>query len=142
MLKKHYTTKQREAVLLYLQTMEGEHLTAAQIGEHFKSSEMPISTATVYRCLDQFVADGEVRRYALNGNSSAQFEYITSEVKENKFHLKCENCGRLMHFQCELLEDSLGHLFENHLFKVNMQKSVLYGECEICSSGAVGKKDK
>ena len=141
-MNKNYTTKQREAILLFLRTMQGEHLTASQIVEHFSSSEMPISTATVYRCLERFVANGEIRRYVMNGNSGARFEYITSDVNENKFHLKCENCGRLMHFQCELLEDSLGHLFENHYFKVNMQKSVLYGECEICSLEASGRDDR
>ena len=69
-----YKTKQREALLSYLMTVPGEHVTAADVCSHFRERGASIGTATVYRHLESLVDEGLVGKYIIDGASPACFE--------------------------------------------------------------------
>lgn len=127
-----YKTKQREAVLSYLITCKAEHITAGQISEHFKSIEQPISTATIYRQLDALVKNGMVKKYTLDKNSGACYQYIDNNECQNHYHIKCEACGALYHTQCTLLDGLQQHILTDHDFEIDIGKTVFYGSCKNC----------
>ncbi|MDR0469469.1 MAG: transcriptional repressor, partial [Peptococcaceae bacterium] len=58
-----YHTKQQEAIMRYLVSLNGSHCTAAQIIGYFDQAETPIGRTTVYRHLDQLTESGKIRRY-------------------------------------------------------------------------------
>ena len=66
-----YKTKQREYILAFLQNSEGRHITVAELVRHLQDNATPVGTATVYRTLEQLVEEGMVRKYVLDGKSSA-----------------------------------------------------------------------
>ena len=132
-----YKTKQREELLEYLSMIPGKHITVNDICNHFKREGRNIATATVYRQLEKMVDEGIVKKYIIDANSPACFEYSPEEEEcgpEVCFHCKCEECGRLIHLHCEELEEIKEHLMADHGFFINPLRTVFYGLCEQCVS--------
>jgi len=128
-----YNTKQREAVLAYIASLDGGHVTAARIVEHFENENAPIGRTTIYRHLDKLVESGKIHKYNIDDVSGACFAYVShgTECGEH-FHLKCEDCGELFHLQCDTLSEMQRHILAEHAFKVNTMKTVFYGKCDNC----------
>ena len=133
--KGKYKTKQSEELTAYLRTMPGEHFTAADISDHFRSQGKKIGMTTVYRQLERLVDEGLVNKYFIDENSSACFAYIDPEMHEGRsicYHCRCEKCGRLIHMECGEIEDLNDHLLEHHGFQLDPRRTVFYGICENC----------
>jgi Fur family ferric uptake transcriptional regulator len=129
----NYKTKQQEAILNYIISLQGAHVTVAQIEEFFKREGITIGRTTIYRHLDKLTESGEVRRYITDGISGACYQYIDN--KENcheHIHLKCEDCEELLHLECETLKEMHKHILNKHSFEINALKTVLYGKCYRC----------
>lgn len=131
-----YKTKQREILIGYLKTLPGIHVTANDVCEYFKKQGASIGQSTVYRHLESLVDEGILKKYIIDGNSPACFEYIGADGQEEAglcFHCKCEKCGKLIHLHCKEAEALQLHLFEKHRFQVNPIRTVFYGLCEQCT---------
>ncbi|MBR2592866.1 MAG: transcriptional repressor, partial [Oscillospiraceae bacterium] len=70
-----YNTKQREILLGYLKTVQGEHITAADVCRYFRESGTPIGQSTIYRHLESLVDEGVINKYIIDGITPACFEY-------------------------------------------------------------------
>ena len=57
-----YKTKHKEALMEYLETRRGKHITVAEIRAHFEGQGEPIGTTTLYRQVDALVREGVLRR--------------------------------------------------------------------------------
>ena len=134
--KTTYQTKQKTQVLSYLETIPGQHVTAAQVFKQLSADGCAIGATTVYRCLERLVEEGLVNKYLIDANSPACFEYIGVRAQEETccFHCKCEKCGKLIHLHCEELEEIAGHLSSEHHFKMDPFRTVFYGICEDCNA--------
>ena len=77
--KAPYQTKQMAQLLTYLKTVEGTHVTVADVCSYFKEQGITIGTTTVYRNLEKMVEQGLVAKYNVDGTSSACFEYLGAE---------------------------------------------------------------
>jgi Fur family ferric uptake transcriptional regulator len=129
-----YQTKQGERVLNYLSSLSDSHVTVEEILMHFRSEEVNIGTTTVYRQLDKLVALGLVRRFLIEGSTSAAYQYIAPDSDcDSHFHLKCEDCGTLFHANDEILETIRDHIMAAYAFNINNVKTVYYGKCKACS---------
>ena len=132
-----YKTRQRERLLAYLETVPGKHVTAGDICAHFQSTDCAIGQTTVYRQLERLVAEGLVKKYVIDANSPACYEYQHSGhscVEESCFHCNCETCGRLIHLHCEEMAGIAAHLKEEHGFTLDPLRTVFYGVCECCAN--------
>ncbi|MDR2174402.1 MAG: transcriptional repressor [Synergistaceae bacterium] len=142
-----YNTKQSQAILDYIASLGGSHVTVGQIAGHFESIGFPIGLTTVYRHLDKLVRSGRARRYIMEGVSGScyQYEYAEEDIgvdvharahegSAGHFHLKCEDCGALLHLQCEVLSGLPKRVYEEHSFRIDASKTVFYGKCADCLS--------
>ena len=129
----NYNTKQREAILSYIISRDGTHVTAAQILGYFASEGISISRPTVYRHLEKLTKIGKIRRYTTDGISGACYQYADNGAAcHEHVHLKCEECGKLLHLECDRLNEIQRHLSSRHAFRVNALKTVFYGQCDNC----------
>ena len=133
-----YKTKQREALLSYLMTVPGKHVTAADVCTHFRARGSSIGTATVYRQLENLVDEGLVNKYIIDSSSPACFEFIGRAQcgEEVCFHCKCEKCGRLLHLHCGEMVGIGSHIAEHHGFTIDPIRTVFYGLCDDCRTAA------
>ena len=134
-MKAAYKTKQQDLLFSYLKEMQGKHFTAEDVRAHFEAKKISIGIATIYRQLEKLVAEGKIQKYFIDDHSAACFEYAGEEcdASEQHFHLKCELCGRLIHLECEELEELGGHLKAEHGFVINPLRTVFYGVCTDCA---------
>ena len=143
--KNEYKTKQSEIVLEFLREKTGEHLTVNDIYEHLQKQGLSIGLTTVYRQLEKLVSQGVVKKYILDLNTPACFEYIPSDCAKSHepcFHLKCKICDKLIHLKCEELSEMEDHLMKEHKFMLDSQRTVLYGVCENCRKKLGEKNEK
>jgi len=124
-----YKTRQREAIFSYIEQQKSRYVTASEISEHFKKSGTSIGLTTIYRHLDKLVEKGVITKYNLDGSSSACYK---ANDPEDKFLLKCEDCGSLIRFKCHDLEHLYSHFNKEHNFAINPFKTVFYGKCNQC----------
>ncbi|MCR5760910.1 MAG: transcriptional repressor, partial [Sphaerochaetaceae bacterium] len=68
-----YSTKQSALILSYIETIKG-HFTANDVYEHFRNTDTPVGSATIYRQLDRFIQQGLVNKYVIDENSSCCYE--------------------------------------------------------------------
>lgn len=129
-----YRTRQKEELLAYLVSRQGEHVTAAGIHDDFRSRGETIGMATIYRHLEKLVEEGLVRKFTIGATGGACFEYVGEEAcgADDCFHCKCEICGRLIHLRCEELSDIRGHIRASHGFVLDPMRTVFYGVCDGC----------
>ncbi len=131
-----YKTKQGEIILDYVKSRAGKHISAADIKEYFIKEDISIGLTTIYRHLSKLEEEGKIKKYVLDNSNSACFEYVDSEnsCQEICFHLKCEACDKLIHFDCGFLKDMDKHILEEHEFYLNPKKTVYYGLCKSCKN--------
>ena len=130
-----YKTRQKEILTEYFERVPGVHITANDVCEYFRENGTPIGQSTVYRQLENLVSEGVLNKYIIDANSPACFEFNglkDSPECEACFHCKCERCGRLIHLHCDELKELQGHLLEEHHFKIDPLRTVIYGICEDC----------
>lgn len=137
---RNYNTRQKECILEILKEHQELHITAAELGKRLEEQQTPVGTATIYRFLEQLVEEGLVRKYTLDGKSSACYQYMENGAAcREHFHLKCLNCGTLFHVECEFLTQMQTHIMQHHSFRIDHTKTVLYGYCDTCR-GAISAK--
>ena len=128
-----YHTKRRAELLEYLRQMQGRHVTVNDIRAYFLAQNKSMGTATIYRQLDNLLQEGVVNKYTLDETSAACYEYVDSQhCHDVCFHCKCVSCGTLIHLHCHELEKVRGHLAQEHGFRLDFPRTVLYGLCSAC----------
>lgn len=129
----HYRTKNRDALLSWLQSREGSHVTVNEIHDHFRQEGSSMGVATIYRQLEKLVADGQMRKYVVDSGSAACFEYIGAQEGHARFvHCKCEKCGKILHIEQSEIEGMARLLEEKSGFRLDNVQTVLYGVCGDC----------
>lgn len=134
MQKGNYTTKQKSAILNYLTSTQGQHITVQEIAAHFAAQNAPIGIATIYRHLEAFVQEGCVKKYVLDGNASACFQYDPAGAPlDCCFHFRCQACGQLLHFQNPVLTRFSEAVKHTDALEIDLEQTVFYGTCNRCS---------
>lgn len=127
-----YKTKQRALVEDALMKLNGRHITVEELTEQLALSGKSVGRTTVYRCLEKLVCEGKAQKYASVGESTC-YQYLAETDCHEHFHLKCVDCGRLIHIECEHISELAKHIGDEHGFTVDKLKTVLYGKCKECS---------
>lgn len=133
--KAQYKTRQMKELLSYLESVRGSHVTVNDICTYFESEGITVGTATIYRHLERMVKQGVVVKYVIEGTNSACFEYVGGRADSGQpvsFHCRCEKCGKLIHMQCNEVENFGQHMLEHHDFEMDSLRTVFYGICGEC----------
>ena len=125
-----YNTEKRAKLIEFFKKNIGQALTAEEIcngildGEHGKS--------TVYRLISKLVDDGSVRRISDAKTRKVTYQYIVDGGCSEHLHLKCKDCGILIH-----LDEVTSHILETRILKSEGFTldggALIYGRCEECS---------
>lgn len=131
-MKAEYNTKQRALILDFLKESSA-HVSAKEIALHLEEQGVSVGTATIYRTLDRLCEQGVVRKFVIDERGGACYQYAENGDCSNHFHLKCINCGSLIHIDCDFVAEMEKHFFDDHGFTVSSGKTVIYGVCSACS---------
>lgn len=137
-----YQTRQRRAILDYLNRSRGRYITAGEAAAYFREAGEEVSLTTVYRQLERMAVEGIVRKQHIEGIRGVCFCAADQAggAAADSLTMKCEDCGRIVRIACP----DLGHLYEHfakdHGISVDPQKTVFYGRCDRCGAKAGGGK--
>lgn len=136
--KAPYKTKQMKELLSYLESVRGSYVTVGDICAYFEGEGITVGTATIYRHLERMVKQGRVIKHVFEDTDSACFEYVGEQADSAQpacFHCKCKKCGKLIHMQCNEVENLGQHMLEHHGFEMDSLRTVFYGICGDCREG-------
>jgi Fur family ferric uptake transcriptional regulator len=105
-------------------------LTALEIDRRLSG----VGRATVYRALEQLERLGLIQRVDLGGDA-AGYERV-DPGGHHHHHILCEQCGRVVAFEDDQLEQAIVALAERPDFTVSSHEVTLRGECASCGRAA------
>lgn len=127
----NYETKQSKLVYDFLEKNSQNHFSAEEVYFAIKENGDNIGRTTVYRQLDRLVEEHKARKFFSGDNNACCYQF-ESENCQNHYHLRCSSCGTLIHTECDFLDKLSQHIFNDHSFKIDGSKTVLYGICKNC----------
>ena len=121
------STLPRIKILKLLEGNRDSHLSAEDVYRIMLDNNESIGLATIYRVLTQFEAAGLVLRHHFAERSV--FELADSEHHD---HMVCVECGTIIEFQDDTIEQQQISIAKRHNFKIHDHSLYLYGRCENC----------
>jgi Fur family ferric uptake transcriptional regulator len=106
---------------------QGCALTALEIDRRLPE----VGRATVYRALEQLESLSLIQRVEVGGDA-AGYERVDPSGHHHH-HIVCEQCGRVVAFEDDRLEQAIVALAERPDFKVSRHEVTLRGQCARCS---------
>lgn len=135
MQRSGYNTKQRRLIIDFLKENKSNSVSAKELHGYLIENETKVNITTVYRLLDKLVKKGELMKFTSDDGKSSCYKYVddTANCHEH-LHLKCSQCGKIVHLDCDYMEDIIKHISNCHNFDLRCENSVLYGKCKDCKS--------
>ena len=121
-MKEEYNTKQRSIIVDYLKLKNKEFINVDNIVEYIKSNKLNISQATIYRTLKNL--EDEEKVIVEIRNLTKYYQYVENNC-DNHFHLKCEKCGELIHYESDNAYKINSQILKELKFKIDT-KSILH----------------
>lgn len=127
------TAQRREILLLAWGTHE--HFTADQMDSWVRARDAFVSRATVYRTLGLLVEGGFLATID-RGHGQTLYEHILGHSHHD--HMLCLDCGRIIEFRCEEIEELQLRMAARHHFRIQRHTLRLEGLCARCQITADG----
>ncbi|MEE2678820.1 MAG: transcriptional repressor [Myxococcota bacterium] len=119
-------TKQREAILEVFLSLKG-HVTGEELYGKVREAHPQVGYTTVYRTLKLLCAAGLANESHFDGGITRY------EIQhEHHDHLVCTRCGKIIEFDCEMIETAQERIAKEHGFRVLRHRHELYGHCADC----------
>ncbi|MBQ2252700.1 MAG: transcriptional repressor [Clostridia bacterium] len=132
-MAQRYQTKKREVILAFLRAHPERCFSAKELYTALHGTPICPGETTVYRTLELLSHEGTIKRFEQGQGKSATYQFADENPAcEHHLHLKCRDCGVLIHAECTRLKSLAEHLCQEHGFTVNQTETVLYGTCQNC----------
>ena len=119
-------TKQREAILAVFLNIQG-HVTSEDLYRKVREEHPHVGYTTVYRTMKLLCEAGLAsERHFDDGITRYEIEH------EHHDHLVCTRCGKIIEFDCEMIESAQERIAKGHDFRVLRHRHELYGHCSSC----------
>ena len=126
-----YSTKQKDLILNVIKTMKKE-FTIKDIYNELEG----VGLTTVYRLVDKLVEEKVINKH-IGEDNTTYYEYLGKCEHENHFYLKCEQCKKLEHVDCDCINELYEHINHDHSFKLNKENIIINGICKKCQEKCV-----
>lgn len=131
--KQNYDTKARRYILEYLKGLGESTVSAADILNFLQTKGEKISLTTVYRYLSVLSEEKKVIAFSEGKGGKNVYQFVKSDNScDGHLHIQCKNCGRLIHLNCEFMNELKSHIESEHGFSLECTESILYGICKEC----------
>jgi Fur family ferric uptake transcriptional regulator len=119
-------TKQRDLILEAFLTSKG-HVTSEELYEKVRERNATIGYTTVYRTMKLLCDAGLAQeRNFDDGVTRYEIEH------EHHDHLVCLKCGKIIEFECRMIESTQEKIAETYNFRLLRHRHELYGHCGDC----------
>ena len=121
-----YNTKQKDIILNVIKSKHSDFT----IKDLYNELNGDVGLTTIYRLIDKLVIDGYVSKEIKNNKT--YYQYLERCDSHNHFYLKCNNCGCMIHIDCDCILDLSNHILQDHKFKLSQDHIIINGICCKC----------
>ena len=125
-----YKTEGRKRISEYLKSTGGGSYTLSELCDTLEP--MGLARSSIYRNIKKLVEGGEVTSDPDTHDGRVRYRYAGG-VCAHHLHLRCEDCGTLIHLGGEVSHELEQLILDSTGFKIN-GSIILLGECEKCKS--------
>jgi Fur family ferric uptake transcriptional regulator len=119
-------TRQRDAILDVFLDASG-HITGEELYDRVREQHPSIGYTTVYRTL-KLLCDAGLASERNFGDGITRYEI----AHEHHDHLVCLKCGKIIEFECAMIESTQEEIAARYRFRVLRHRHELYGHCSSC----------
>ena len=119
-------TSQRDAILEVFLSATG-HITSEEIYQRVRERHPNIGYTTVYRTM-KLLCDAGLAAERRFDDGVTRYEI----AHEHHDHLVCVRCGKIIEFECAMIESTQDAIAAQHGFRVLRHRHELYGHCADC----------
>ncbi len=130
MSRGRYTTKQQVAIESFFRDHKGNSYTVDMLCSELAQKGISIGKATVYRCLERMLDDEII--IAIPDVELGCIRYSFTDSKPAAMYLMCDTCHRIQPLHCEAIDSFINHVANEHEFRPDNQKTIMYGKCNEC----------
>lgn len=128
-----YMTEQRKLILSLLKSKPDSFFTIEEIEHTLKESDSnECSQSTIYRVINRLVSEGAIKRFAKEGSRKFVYQFIPDKACEQHLHLKCTDCGKLIHVDDSTTSILLEEILKKNNFNISESKTMMFGTCSNC----------
>lgn len=131
-----YNTAQRQELIDFLMENADNQYTIEEIADELARSEDAVKSvgkSTIYRLIGQMLEEGIVRRTVKGNSRQFMYQYSGGVSCSHHLHMKCRECGKILHMNDEESNNLFALLQENSNFTLDIKETLLLGQCEKCS---------
>lgn len=133
MRSKGYNTKNKKYIIEVLSNNIDKTLSAEDILNFLNQQEIKLNITTIYRNLEKLTEKNVVLKFPSSDGSKYYYQLKHHNYKhEDHLHLQCTDCGKVIHLDCDFMQEFVEHLKEDHNFDLTCATSILFGLCEEC----------
>ena len=129
--KGYKLTPQRRSILDEIIKNEGSHLTTEEIYDLVKVNCPEIGLATVYRTVQLLEDMGVLYKLDLDDGCN-RYELCDEDESHQHHHLICQNCGKVIEVEGDILEELEQGIEKKYNFKIKNHSLKFYGICDNC----------
>lgn len=135
-----YVTEQKKILKKILEENSDSAYTVEELMEKLRvrCGDSAPGKSTVYRLITHLVEDGTVKKFSGEGSRKWSYQIVMGEHCDCHLHLKCMDCGRLIHLDESVSDELLDKVRTISDFSVNEEATVLFGRCGGCKE--IGKE--
>ncbi len=126
-----YRTAQKHTLISFLRENADKSFTVEELTAAL-GDENGVGKSTVYRLLPALVQSGEVKRFYKENSRKAVYQAVGCHHCDEHLHLKCTDCGKLLHLNNDASAAVLRNVLRGSHFAVDEKQTVLFGRCEGC----------
>ena len=139
-----YITEQKTMLLSFLKLNHDDAFTVDQLTGALNASygDRSPGKSTVYRLITKLTEDGIVKKAAKTNSRCFVYQIVGESECHNHLHLKCLDCGKLIHLDEEISDELLDKVKKLNDFSVNEDETVILGKCAECKIYKLKKESK
>ena len=130
-----YNTEQKNELLRFLKKHSQQSFTIDEIcsGMHQDSQiETPPGKSTLYRLIPKLVDENMIKQFNDGKGRKNVYQITGDSTCGHHLHLKCINCGRIIHMDSSISEELSKRIAEHDEFRVSTGKTTIFGTCRDC----------
>ena len=128
-----YKTENRRRIMEFLVESADTTVSVKEIHEYLEKKECAVNLTTIYRFLDKLEKEGIVVSYVSEKGDKTTYQYVGEQGHcSDHLHLKCLQCGKIIHLDCHFMGEISEHIWKEHGFSIQCKNSIIYGVCRDC----------
>ena len=124
-----YNTEQKRLLVDFFRNNPDSSYTVEEI---VKKTGDKLAKSTVYRLIVRLTEEGMLKRMTRGNSRTFVYQMIAGENCHTHLHLRCTDCGRVIHMKESVSNELLAAIRQENSFFVSEKETLILGKCALC----------